>query len=209
MKIIYRIFYWLIWPFFNLLYPTRCIGRKNIPEGAAIICANHAAYADPLMMLYAVGPSILPHFMAKAELMKKPLLGPFLKWVGVFGVDRGHSDTGAIDTAIAILEQQEKIFLYPEGTRAKRGKEVRAHTGVIRIALSADVPLVPMYVPQRKRLFRWNTVVIGQAYKLEDSSAAGNRMRSVPLANDLLKRIYALPHTDIRAEKGLWPASQT
>lgn len=205
MKVIYRIIYWLIWPFFNLIYPTRCIGRENLPESAAVICANHSAYADPLMMLYAVGPGILPHFMAKAELMKKPLLGPFLKWVGVFGVDRGHSDTGAIDTAIQLLERGEKIFLYPEGTRAKPGKEVRAHTGAIRIALTADAPLVPMFVPQRKRLFRRNTVVIGAPYRLEPAAADGSRVHSVPLAADLLKRIYALAHTNAVTEQGLWP----
>lgn len=203
MKIIYRIVYWLVWPFFNLLYPTFCRGRENIPREAAIICANHSALADPLMMLYAVGPGILPHFMAKAELLRVPVLGPFLKWVGVFGVDRGHSDAGAIRTALDLLERGERLFLYPEGTRAKPGKEVRAHTGGIRIALTADVPLVPMYVPQRKRLFRRNTVVLGPAYRLPVPEDPNDREQLLPLANELLERIYALAETDEQTRRGL------
>ena len=207
MKILYKVLYAIVWPFFNLLYPTFCIGRENIPDGGALICANHSAYADPLMMLYAVKSSVQPRFMAKAELLRIPLLGSLLKAVGVFGVERGKGDAGAVNTAIHLLKEGDVVLMYPEGTRIKRGRRVRAKSGAIRIALAADKPIVPMFVPQRKRLFRKNVVVVGRAYKPEVCESQGHSEYMLA-AEDLLERIYSLALTDKSAEKGLWDISK-
>ncbi len=73
---------------FRLIYPLKIIGRENIPEGAALVCANHSSYADPVMIALAFTSKHQLHFMAKADLFDKPVLGGILRVAGSFGVHR-------------------------------------------------------------------------------------------------------------------------
>ena len=96
MSRLYTILYCIIWPFFNLVHPCKAIGRANIPEGGALVCANHTALNDPLFIVFAFRHKYQLHPMAKAEFMSIPVLGWLLKKAGVFAVERGKSDVGAI-----------------------------------------------------------------------------------------------------------------
>ena len=51
-------------PWVKAFYPMRCRGRENIPDGPAVICANHSNYIDPLLVALAFGKENYMHFMA-------------------------------------------------------------------------------------------------------------------------------------------------
>ena len=70
MRIIYRILLFIVRLTFGTVYPTRQVGREKIPQGSAVICANHSGYADPLLMLLGMDLPSMPCFMAKAELLR-------------------------------------------------------------------------------------------------------------------------------------------
>ena len=84
--------------------------------------------------------------MAKAELYRFPL-GPIIKAGGAFRVRRGQGDTEAIATAVQLVREGEVVAIFPEGTRRKKGlvkkRAARPHTGAVRVALEAGVPLDP------------------------------------------------------------------
>ena len=42
-------------PWVKAFYPMRCRGRENIPDGPAVVCANHSNYIDPLLVAVAFG----------------------------------------------------------------------------------------------------------------------------------------------------------
>ena len=42
---LYHILFWPVFLVFSIFHPVRMMGRSNIPEGAAVIAANHSAYA--------------------------------------------------------------------------------------------------------------------------------------------------------------------
>lgn len=196
----YRFFYALVWPFFNLFHPHKVYGRENIPPHGqtALLCGNHTTISDPLYILYAMGRKNHPKIMAKAELLRIPVLGFLLKKFGVFGVERGKSDVGAIKESIRVLKGGDKLLMFPEGTRFRDGETQGAKTGAAMLALRTGVPVVPIWLPAKKRWFRRTPIVFGPAYY----PAPPAEGRPTPedyhrVADDLLSRIMALqevPH---------------
>ena len=188
----FHFLYAIIWPFFNLFRPVRAVGRENIPEGPAVICPNHPSAGDPFYVVFAFGWKNPLRCMAKIQLLRIPIIGWFLSKAGVFGVDRGKADMKAVKTSLRYLKEGEKLLMFPEGTRVHEGENVQAKTGAALFATRTGVPLVPVYVPTRKRLFRPNTVVIGEPYK---PTFAGRKPTSEELefiVADLMKRVQAL-----------------
>jgi 1-acyl-sn-glycerol-3-phosphate acyltransferase len=157
----------LLKPFYSLFYPMNYIGRENIPEGAAIICANHSSYSDPFFAAFAFGKKRMLHFMGKAELFKNPIVKWVLEHCGAFAVNRGENDLGAIKTAMKYLKSGEKVFIFPEGTRVSEDDAVSAKTGAVRLAGKLGVPIVPLYIPRKKIRFKRDSVIIGKPFYVE------------------------------------------
>lgn len=161
----YAVLYGIVWFFFSLVHPIRAVGRENLPrEGGALLCGNHTCMSDPLCVVFAVGRRPQLRVMAKIELMRIPVLGFILKKVGVIGVDRGKADVGAIKESLKALKGGEKLLLFPEGTRVAEGEDGSAHNGAAMLATRTGVPVVPVYIPRKKKWFRRTTVVIGKPY---------------------------------------------
>ena len=187
-------FYALVWPFFNLVHPGRVIGRENIPEGGALICANHTRNSDPLYILFALKRKTKLRIMAKEEMTKWPLVGPILSRINLMiWVKRGRADIGAVKAALKTLKNNEKLLIFPEGTRYEEIGEGK--TGAAMMAIRAGVPILPIFIPAKKRWFRRTPVVIGKAYYpfVEDRKPTLEDYRSV--TNELMERIGKLEDT--------------
>ena len=189
---VFHLLYVIIWPFFNLFHPVRAVGREHIPEGPVVICPNHSALSDPLFVVYAFGYRYPMRAMAKAELLRVPFIGWILGKAGVFGVERGSADVGAVKKAMKFLKDGDKLLMFPEGTRVEEGESVEAKTGAAMLAVRTGVPLLPVFVPTRKRWFAPNTVVIGQPYFPQVSGRKGTPEEYHAIANDLMERVHAL-----------------
>ena len=189
---IYRVLYAILWPVFHLLYPIRVSGRENIPDGPAIICPNHTNAIDPFFVVFAFRRRHILRAMAKAELMRIPVLGWILRQIGAFGVERGAADIGAVKTSLRILKEGRKLLMFPEGTRVSEGESVEAKTGAAMFSTRAGVPIVPVYVEAHKRLFRTNRVAIGQPFMPVTAGRKGTAEEYRAIADDLMERIYAL-----------------
>lgn len=193
MNMMYFVAYLLLWPIYRILKPTRCINRENIPQGGALLCANHTRMSDPIFIAYAMGLKNPIHVMAKEEVMHWPVIGWALKRAGIFGVKRGQADIVAIKTAMKYLKNGERLLIFPEGTRHQDGDFGDAKTGAAMLATRTGVPIVPIYLPAEKRWLRWNQVVIGEPYY--PKTAAGKRPTPEEyraIAEDLMERIEAL-----------------
>ena len=87
-------------------------------------------------------------------------------------------------TATQLCREGHIVVMFPEGTRRKKGLrkkyEARAHTGAARIALDANVPLVPAGIVGTDRLggsrsCAWRTA---RRSRSTTSPAARTRRRS-------------------------------
>ena len=164
MRKLYELAYYVLKPICALLYPRRKHACPAIPDGAAIVCANHSSYIDPILLGIAIGKKHWLHFMAKAELSAKKLVGSFLSKFGVFFVNRGMNDIGAVRTMMGLLKSGEKVGIFPEGTRVSEPDAVAAKDGAVRIAMRLGVPIIPAFISRNKRLFRKIDVVVGEPY---------------------------------------------
>ena len=91
-------------PFATFLHPLRVEGLENLPKDQPVLlCANHSSAVDPILLICAMRQDFPLRIMAKKQLMKIPVVGAFLRAIGVFGVDRGNSDIAAVKTSIQSL----------------------------------------------------------------------------------------------------------
>jgi 1-acyl-sn-glycerol-3-phosphate acyltransferase len=189
----FRTLYSIVRPFLGVWHPfLKVTGRENIPESGCLICGNHSALSDPLWVAFALRKRYPLRVMAKKELMDVPVLGALMKKVGVFGVDRGHSDISAIKTALGCLKGGEYLLVFPEGTRMKQGKREPAKTGCAMLATRTDSLVLPVYVPVVKKPFHRLHVVIGQPYRMEFEGRRASQEDLQRLTDEMMDKIYAL-----------------
>ncbi|HSC51389.1 MAG TPA: lysophospholipid acyltransferase family protein [Gaiellaceae bacterium] len=157
-------------PVTRLIAPAAAYGVERVPrEGGAVIAANHFSAIDhPLIGVHS--PRTL-HFLAKAELLEIPGLGPLLRWMGVFGVRRGEGDREALRRAREIVHDGGLVCVHVEGTRQRFGHPGPIHPGGLMIAMQERVPVIPLGLDT----FRWSlrnrrpcAIVWGEPLRLDD-----------------------------------------
>ena len=187
----FYLLYTVIRPVFTLFRPVYAVGRENIPDGPCVICPNHSSMGDPFYVTFAFGKMPM-RAMAKIEVMRIPFVGWILGKAGVFGVDRDKADVKAVKTALKALKNGNKLLLFPGGTRVRDGQSVEAKTGAAMFATRTGVPLLPVYIPRKKKWFGRNTVVIGQPYMPTFEGRKPTPDELDAIAADLMDRVRKL-----------------
>jgi 1-acyl-sn-glycerol-3-phosphate acyltransferase len=144
------------WPLLKGLFRLRARGQEHLPAaGGFVLAANHNSNFDPWPLGVTLFPKRYLRFMGKSELFWTPFK-QFATAAGAFPVRRGQADLEAMATATQLCREGHIVVMFPEGTRRKKGLrkkyEARAHTGAARIALDANVPLVPVGIVGTDRL---------------------------------------------------------
>jgi len=178
--------------FLGIFYRFTTIGSGNIPEGAALVCANHSSNTDPFLIAFAFGIDRHMHIIAKAELFRIPVISFFMRRLGMIRVDRGILDLGTVKTSLGYLKSDGKVVIFPEGTRVASEDAVAAKIGAIKLAERAGVPIVPVYTPRKKRLFRKMEVIIGKSYTIEKTKEKRSQEDYENLTTELMHRIREL-----------------
>lgn len=191
-----RFFYRLIRFFFRIAsviaMPVRAEGLERLPEGAAIFCANHTTAVDPALLALALERRRYIRFVAKAQARDIPVFGRMLEAAGVIFVRRDGKDYDSIRACLRVLSDGEQLMIFPEGTRVKPGQTVKPQNGAVHLASRKGVPLVPVYIPREKRIFRPVSVRFGEAYTLSKTPEEGLDA----LSAELMERIAALEERD-------------
>jgi len=179
---------------FAILYRVEVIGKENVPEsGPLILCANHNGEMDMFFIGYKINR--LVRYMAKEELFRIPLLSGIIKWLGAFPVKRGKADVEAIKTSLRILENNEILGIFPEGTimRNKDAKSVRIKPGVALLAQKSGAPIIPVAVSGRYRPFSRIKVVFGKPFTIDlDKDKKYTNSELSEIAKDIMSKVYAL-----------------
>jgi 1-acyl-sn-glycerol-3-phosphate acyltransferase len=149
------VLYWLLklvllGPPLRLMFRPVAEGLEHVPRrGAAIIASNHVSFSDSIFMPLVVRRKVT--FVAKAEYftgtgIKGFLIRMFFTAAGTIPIDRsgGKAAQAAIDTGLRVLGAGRLFGIYPEGTRSPDGRLYRGKTGVARMVLTANVPVVPV-----------------------------------------------------------------
>lgn len=189
----YRTFRWPARILFTISHPKiRIQGRENLPEGGAVLCGNHSSFSDAIWVVIACWQNRVPRAMAKKELFHVPVLGYAIRHMGAFPVDREINDINAVKTAMRVLRDGDKLIIFPEGTRVRRGEQVKPHGGAVLIASKSQVPIVPVYITKNKRFLAPIDVIFGEPYEPIEAGARVTAEQIDALSVELMEKVYAL-----------------
>jgi acyl-[acyl-carrier-protein]-phospholipid O-acyltransferase / long-chain-fatty-acid--[acyl-carrier-protein] ligase len=129
----------------NCMYRTRIEGLENVPEGGALIVANHVSWADGLLLGLACPRH--PRMVAFAQYFDNPWLG----WFGRLGriIPIGTSRKSMVESirlARVALRDGDLVCIFPEGGISRSGELQEFRPGFLSILKDTDAPVVPAYL---------------------------------------------------------------
>lgn len=181
--------------FLTLLKPKHIIGAENVPEGGAVICANHVHASDPFYIIHSIPRRHKTWVMAKEEISRWPVVGPLLVWSEfIIFVKRGKADIGAVKTALKALKGGEKLLIFPEGTRNDELGEGK--TGAAMMAIRTGVPILPVHISADRRFFHPIKIRFGQPYMPFTEDRKANAEDYQVATDALMEKIRLLGEED-------------
>ncbi|RKY77879.1 hypothetical protein DRQ15_06205 [candidate division KSB1 bacterium] len=163
MKLLYFISHTLLNFLFRIFYGLKVVGYKEAPlKGAVIVAVNHQSFFDPLIAGTAVEREL--YYFAKQEIFQTPVIGTLAKAHNAFPTKRGFFDIGAVRQAANVLQEGNALLMFPEGTRSRTGKLLKAKMGIGMVAYHNRADIVPMYLHGtfrlRECLFRYPGLIV-------------------------------------------------
>ncbi|XP_047380209.1 1-acyl-sn-glycerol-3-phosphate acyltransferase beta [Sciurus carolinensis] len=121
-------------------------GREKLEvDRPCVIISNHQSILDMMGLM-----EILPRRcvqIAKRELMFLGPVGLVMYLGGVFFINRQRSSTALTmmaDLGERMVQENLKVWIYPEGTRNDNGDLLPFKKGAFHLAVQAQVPVVPV-----------------------------------------------------------------
>jgi 1-acyl-sn-glycerol-3-phosphate acyltransferase len=131
-------------------------GVENLPKtGGAVIAINHTSYFDFTfagLPAYRQGLGRKVRFMAKKEVFDHKITGPIMRSLRHIEVDR-ESGAASFEHAVQALRAGELVGVYPEATISRSFEIKEFKSGAARMAIAAQVPIVPHIVWGAQRIW--------------------------------------------------------
>lgn len=139
--------------FSRALWKIEFVGVENIPaNGGVIIAANHQTYLDPFWLSLQIKRPI--RYLAWSAAFSWPVVGRCLTWLGAWPLALEGSDPAAIRRSLQWLRDGGAVVIFPEGGRStSTGEMERFKAGAVRLALEANVPILPVTIKGGNRIW--------------------------------------------------------
>lgn len=190
--IIYTLGLPLVSGLFRTFLPVKYHGLEHISslDAPFILMGNHTTMLDPVIMAVAA-PKEQIRFVGKKELWKCKPFAWFANHLRAIPVDRHNTDMEAMRACMRVVREGHVLGIFPEGTRYHNGLMTELESGVAMIALRAKVPLVPVYIAGRLRLFRRLHVYVGKPIMMDDLQEMGVNTDTCKLLLGRITQTYA------------------
>lgn len=122
----------------------RLTGEENLQDGAMVVLANHQSSWETLFFYQLVYP-IAP--ILKKELMLIPFWGWALRLLKPIAIDRSkprNASRSLMEQGAQRLGEGFSVIIFPEGTRSPVGTLKRFTRSGAKLAIAANVPVVPV-----------------------------------------------------------------
>ena len=131
------------------LFRIRVAGIEHVPRtGAAVVAGNHVSAVDGVLLGLVVWDRghRVTRFLTADEFFHGRLFGAVLRAYRQIPLRRGERDADALAEAVATVRAGAVAGIYPEGrvNPEPYGPLQRGRSGVARIALAADAPVIPV-----------------------------------------------------------------
>lgn len=156
---------WICGIKYDVHYPTN--EENGIPampngnkrsDGKAVIAAKHMSILEIAIISRVVPKSF---FILKRELLWIPIYGWVFWRCGMLGVNRARGKTNLKQLADAVEKRildGYTLVIFPEGTRVKPGQRIPLKRGLLLLAHTLKLPILPVgtdagvYWPKRGRM---------------------------------------------------------
>ena len=136
-------------------------GRQNWPlRGGCILECHYISLAGPVMLLDTLPRPL--YYMAASDLFEIPYFSQLITALRAFPVKRGGQDRQALSRCRQLLEAGEAVVIYPEGKLGPSGQLGPLQSGVVMLAMKAQVPIYPIwqvgsdkFLPTGAKFIRW------------------------------------------------------
>jgi len=159
---------------FKLFFHLNVYGVENVPRvGGLIVAPNHRSFLDIPVVGTALPRKM--HTLGKKELIADGKGAWLYKTLGGIPIDRDGADLKAMRVAKNLLEQNNSLLMFPEGTRSLTKEIGDVKKGVVFLSYRAHVPIVPVGIagtgkalPKSAKLLKISHLVVtfGKPIKL-------------------------------------------
>ncbi len=188
---------WL-WYDFRVIHPERLIR-----SGPCLIVCNHESFLDPPVVGCAYDEPIW-------YLARKSLFTGAGKWayprLNCIPVDQDGPDFSGLKNIIKLLQQGERVLLFPEGARTLTGEIQKGEAGVGLVIAKARVPVQPLHLhgtyealprgSSRPRFSKFRLVVGEPIHFTPEELASRTREGYQALSDRVMREIAALEIPD-------------
>jgi len=190
----------------KILFRFEVINKEKLPlKGPAILIANHQHAFDISIIHCTSKPWV--YWVAKKELVDAPVLGYFVKKMGVLPVDRNKNDLSVAKSIYEKIKANEVIGIFPQGTRMKSIEDISKtlpKTGAVHFALKTKVPVIPIGITPTFKLFGKVCVKVGDPVdfnNVPENTQGNNEIMKMTIY--MMKEIYKLADMDYKLDSSL------
>lgn len=170
-------------------------GQENLPKkmdnkGGAVLACNHVSYLDfAFIGTGALHTKRYIRFMAKKGAFDNKIAGPLLRGMKHISVDRENGGASFV-TALKALRSGEIVGIFPEATISQSFEIKAMKSGAVRLAIGAQVPLIPVVIWGSQRIWTKNV-------------QKDFRRKSIPIHISYGEPIYLAKDADIEESENL------
>lgn len=170
-----------------------------------VVVSNHESFVDILLISHL--PTEMK-WMSKIEMLRIPLIGWMMRLARDIPLERGDatSTAKALDNARERLASKVSVMIFPEGTRSKTGELRTFKTGAFRLAIEAQVPVLPLAVYGTRDALRKHDWRLGYAKAevrvLDPISTEGLTMDDIADLSERTRAAIVAGRDDLRREFG-------
>jgi len=193
---------------FNLFGRFEVKGLEGVPpRGRLLIVANHLSNADPPVLVVSIPRRFW--FVAKRGLFRHPISAYFMR-IFSHPMDRSGQDAETLRWMLRMLEDEQTIGIFPEGTRSQ-GPMNKAGHGVAYVALKSQATILPVGIVGTEKAqnvwriifpFRRFKVIIGQPFSLPPIDGNVDTPVLESLTDLIMGRVAALLPKEYRGVYG-------
>lgn len=123
------------------------VNQENpLPAKSVLFVSNHEGNFDIPVLIHAIDKPF--GFVSKVEVKKIPFLDKWMALMNCIYLDRTdrRSSLQMIKDGIASLKAGHSVLIFPEGTRSKGHGIGEFKAGSLKLAKSAQVPIIPVAI---------------------------------------------------------------
>lgn len=162
---------------------------KSLRHKPYLIAANHTNLLDVIVVALTF-PFRRIRFVATSDLFRNKFLNFLFKFFGCIKVDKNNVSMNTFKGVKEGLNYGHCVCVFPEGTIAGGEEFTDYKSGIILMSSVSKVPIVPIYIPVRKKWYNRQIVVMGDIFDINDYIKSPiPTMEEIQLATQKLKEI--------------------